>query len=260
MKKSIQLFKMLCCLTLSLFSAGCHNGNSMVKSREQVKDDIHIYIADQEHSQILQMEDMKGKNLIRFGMRNNLGHSDPGTGQFDLIDAMFVDSAGHIFIIDAGNERLCRMDDMQGSNWKVLTEDHHGHSLKGVQLPDIYVDKTGKIYLLSVDIGMHTSTQDFLKLQQKLKSSPQDSFKKLLDRNNGAIIRVDDMNGSNWTVFSGVKDRYFSFPGGIFVDNQQRIYVADTGHDRIVRMDDMTGKNWITFAPGLQSPTTVVVR
>ena len=71
------------------------------------------------------------------------------------------------------------------------------------------------------------------------------------DTYNCRIVRIDDMNGTNWTSFgdgicaSGQGE--FNDPFGIAVDSAGKIYVMDTGNSRLVSIDDMTGTNWTTF-------------
>ena len=72
------------------------------------------------------------------------------------------------------------------------------------------------------------------------------------DTYNCRVVRIDDMNGTNWTTFgdgicaSGQGE--FNDPFGIAVDSAGKIYVMDTGNSRLVRIDDMTGTNWTTLA------------
>jgi len=70
------------------------------------------------------------------------------------------------------------------------------------------------------------------------------------DTYNARIVRIDDMNGTNWTSFGtyGSDIGQFANPGGISIDAAGRIYVMDTGNNRLVRMDDMNGTNWTVFS------------
>jgi len=57
---------------------------------------------------------------------------------------------------------------------------------------------------------------------------------------------MDDMNGANWTTFSGTGSgvgQFAQYASPVAFDASGRIYVADTGNARIVRMDDMSGAN-----------------
>jgi DNA-binding beta-propeller fold protein YncE len=46
-------------------------------------------------------------------------------------------------------------------------------------------------------------------------------------------VRIDDMNGTNWTTYGGTcgpGQGEFSDPSGIAVDSGGKIYVMDTGN------------------------------
>ena len=74
------------------------------------------------------------------------------------------------------------------------------------------------------------------------------------DTYNCRIVRMDDMNGKNWTVYGGncgSGPGLFSDPSGIAVDASGKIYVMDSGNSQVVRMDDMSGANWVAYgSPG----------
>jgi hypothetical protein len=64
------------------------------------------------------------------------------------------------------------------------------------------------------------------------------------------IIRVDDLNGTNWTTYGSCGSGgpgLFGNISHIVVDSLGRIYVNDTSNSQIVRIDDMNGTNWTTF-------------
>ncbi len=70
------------------------------------------------------------------------------------------------------------------------------------------------------------------------------------DTYNCRIVRIDDMNGTNWASYGGTcgsDPGQFYDPSGIAVDSAGAIYVMDTGNSRLVRMDDMNGTNWISY-------------
>ena len=74
------------------------------------------------------------------------------------------------------------------------------------------------------------------------------------DTYNCRIVRMDDMNGTNWTVYGGTCGSgpgLFSDPSGIAVDAAGKIYVMDSGNSQVVRVDDMNGANWAAYgSPG----------
>src|SRR5712664_572362 len=70
------------------------------------------------------------------------------------------------------------------------------------------------------------------------------------DTYNCRIVRIDDMNGTNWTSYGGTcgaGQGQFYDPIGIAIDSAGGIYVMDTGNSRLVRIDDLNGTNWISY-------------
>ncbi len=70
------------------------------------------------------------------------------------------------------------------------------------------------------------------------------------DTYNCRIVRIDDMNGTNWTSYGGTcasGQGQFYDPSGIAVDSTGKIYVMDTGNSRFIRIDDMNGTNWVSY-------------
>jgi hypothetical protein len=82
----------------------------------------HIYVADQSNQRIVRIDDISGTNWT------TLGTIGTGTGQFFAPNGIYVDGAGHIYVADSGgqgegygaDDRIVRMDDMDGTNWTTL--------------------------------------------------------------------------------------------------------------------------------------------
>jgi DNA-binding beta-propeller fold protein YncE len=123
-----------------------------------------------------------------------------------------ADSKGRIYVTDAPNHRIVRIDDMSGAG--MISFGSRGNGVGQFEEPiGIAVDPADRIYV--ADCG------------------------------NNAVVRMDDMNGSNWVAYGGFGD--FSCPWGIALDATGRIYLTEYFHDRIVRIDDMAGGNWVTY-------------
>ena len=59
-------------------------------------------------------------NLAGVGFRT-FGALGSGVGQFNKPSAVWVDSAGRIYVADTGNNRIVRMDSMSGLNWTEIS-------------------------------------------------------------------------------------------------------------------------------------------
>src|ERR1700680_5007948 len=67
-----------------------------------------------------------------------------------------------------------------------------------------------------------------------------------MDPRNSRLVRIDDLNGTNWISYGAAGSGVGQFAGftSVAIDNSGRIYVADTGNKRVMRFDDMFGTNW----------------
>ncbi len=138
-----------------------------------------IYVGDKCSYRIVRINDMTGNGWTEL-QSNGTGPfsetcggvgkplSGSGVGQFNHeIGGLEIDSSGRIYIADEHNDRVVRVDDMDGSGW-VEFKGIGGNSLS---LPhDISMSKSGKIYIA--------------------------------DTMNNRIVRVDDMNGTGWISFA----------------------------------------------------------
>jgi len=71
----------------------------------------------------------------------------------------------------------------------------------------------------------------------------------IADSGDGRIVRIDDMDGSNFVVYGsyGGGPGHFSAPEDVRVDAAGRVYALDGERCRIVRIDDLSGRNWTTY-------------
>ena len=162
----------------------------------------HVYVADSGNNRVVRMDDMSGTGWIAFGTPGN------DVNQFKNPVGVAIDARGHIYITDYGNYRIVGMDDMTGSNWTTLGgAGHSGH--RGANQFDhpsgVTVDSRGNIYIA--------------------------------DMINNRIVRMDDLEGANWTALgsSGGAVSQFNHPWGVALDASGHVYAADGGNCRIVR-------------------------
>jgi Abnormal spindle-like microcephaly-assoc'd, ASPM-SPD-2-Hydin/NHL repeat len=168
-------------------------------------------------AQILRSDDLMGTNQIAYGSQGS------GTGQFYGAYGIAIDPAGRIYIADTYNCRIVRIDDLQGTNWTVYPGSGGCGSGTGqfTSPTGIAIDSMGRIYVM--------------------------------DSGTSQLVRMGDMSGANWTVFSSIGSAtgQLATYTNVAVDSSFHIYVADTANKRIVRMEDMIGTNFTTLS---QSP------
>jgi sugar lactone lactonase YvrE len=142
-----------------------------------------IYVADFDNFRIVRMDDMSGTNWT------TLGRYGSGEGEFVNPCGICVDRQGRIHVADQGNDRIVRMDDMSGTNWTTIGSFGTDRQLGQLYAPcGVCVDRAGRIYVSECS-------------------------------SNHRIVRMDDMNGTNWMVFGtgGTGAGEFASPMGIFV-------------------------------------------
>jgi len=77
-----------------------------------------IYITDSNNCRVVRINDMSGSGWTSVGTCGS--GSLQFNGQTAFVGGVFVDTAGRIYVADAGNARLVRMNDMSGSGWITL--------------------------------------------------------------------------------------------------------------------------------------------
>lgn len=193
---------------------------------------------------------------------NTFGAPGNGINQFAGPTSIFVNPAGKIFVTDARNSRLVRVNDMSGTGWTTFGT--HGTGINQFSFPfRVFVNAYGQVFVTDIyrivrindmtGAGWTTfgtrgrGVNQFIGLTGIFVSPAGQIF--VADTGNDRIVRVNDMAGSGWTTFgtSGNGVNQLSRPVGVFVNAAGQIFVADAGNHRLVRIDDMAGTGWITF-------------
>ena len=150
-----------------------------------------IYVTDSDvansFERVVRIDDMTGTNWTTFGT------SGSGVNQFSALWGVFVDSAGHIYLTDAGtNARVVRIDDMNGTNWTTYGTFGAGAVGDFYSPASIFVDSNGRIYVVDA-----------------ANTYPSDN----------GVVRMDDMTGKNWIRFGngGAGVGEFSQATGLWV-------------------------------------------
>jgi sugar lactone lactonase YvrE len=148
-----------------------------------VDEKSRLYVADFDNFRIVRCDDMQGTNwteLGRYGSRE---------GEFVNPCGICLDRQERIYVADQGNDRIIRFDDMSGKNWMTIGTFGTGDEPLKLYAPTgVGVDQSGRIYVTQCS-------------------------------SNHRVVRMDDMGGTNWTVFGsgGVAAGQFASPMGVFV-------------------------------------------
>src|SRR5438552_2735371 len=175
-----------------------------------------------------------------------------------------------IYVADASNHRIVRMDTMTGAGWTVLGGPSAGSGMNQFSSPTGIFVSAGQIYVADWNNNRIVRMNDMAgtgwtafgtlgsgmnQFDGPFGVSVSAGQIYVADRNNNRIVRMNDMTGVGWTEFGtfGNGPNQFSRPFGIFVSAGQ-IFVVDTFNSRIVRMDDMTGAGWTPFGTSGSGP------
>jgi sugar lactone lactonase YvrE len=200
-----------------------------------------IYIADTYNGRVVRIDDMNGTNWTSFGSWGS------ATGQFTSPSGISIDSAGRIYVMDTGNNRLVRIDDMNGTNWTTMSSLGSGVGQFAQYVAPVAFDTSGRIYVADAGnkrivrmddmngTNWTTLTQSpvintYIFSMQSPIGVAVDSANRIYiadaESYQPAVIRVDDMTGTNWTsIYLGSS----STPHSIAVDSSGMVLVGGGG-------------------------------
>src|SRR2546426_690719 len=183
---------------------------------------LQILVTDLHNHHVVRIHDMTGAGWTTFGTDGR------GVNQFDAPEGIAVTAAGQIFVVDSGNDRIVRINDMTGgAGWTTF-----GTRGRGVRTSYGYVSTEVNHFFTPRGIAVTAAGEIFV-----------------TDLLTHRIVRIHGMTGAGWTTFGsfGQGGNQFDNPWGIAVSAAGQIFVTDVGNHRIVRINDMTGTGWTTF-------------
>src|SRR5450631_923951 len=153
------------------------------------------------------------------------------TGQFSNPEGLWVDASGKIYVADAGNNRIVRMDDIMGTNFTALGR--LGNEAGQFSSPAaVTTDAAGNIYVA--------------------------------DTANARVVEFSDMLGTNWAVWQFPLN--YLTPNGVAVDASGRIFTTDSLQNQVIRADNISGANevsinvnFLIYINGVDSPSGIFV-
>jgi hypothetical protein len=192
-----------------------------------------------------------------------LGSLGSGYGCFNHPKGVATDRLNRIYVVDTGNNRVIRMNDISGAGWTEVgrygSGDGELNNPTGICVsPDfeVYVADTGNHRIVRF-VDMASSGWDILGgygsgLWQFNSPKGVAVYRTgifITDTGNHRIVNVTDIRGSGWTTFGtlGTGTNQFNTPTGITCDISGNIYINDTGNYRTVRITSMTGTSWAVF-------------
>jgi tripartite motif-containing protein 71 len=191
------------------------------------------YVADSDNSRI--------QELAPRGPIGEFGSLGSGEGQFQIPWAVALDSAGNIYVTDAISDRVQKFSPSGKVIWSVGSS---GTAPGQFSFPDgIAVDQAGNVYVANRGSG----------------SQPDGRIEKLGP--DGKLLAV-------WGTSDALGQTRFAAPGGLAIDGQGNVYVADGGHDAIQKLSpdgkvlevfEMPGPNGFPVALALDKSGNIYV-
>ena len=240
------------------------NGNVQFDYPQQLTVDSlnRVYVADTGNNRIARIDDITDTSPAHFA--SYYGTPNDPTQQLNNPYGVALDTLGHFYIADSGNQRIVRIDNFAGAAPRLFGSYGNGPNQFGGPI-QVAMDSHNYLYVTDpfnnrivqikdinrtdaanfTPYGTYGSQPGNFDGPYGIAVDSQDRIY-IADTNNGRIARINDISGAGYTSYDASNSgNSFAFPIGIAFDPQNRIYIADSSNNRIVRIDDMTGTNFM---------------
>lgn len=205
-----------------------------------------IYISDSGNHRIMFLKNISGEGRIVMGRP---GHEP---GYFLHPAQIWVDPTGKIFVADRDNNRIVRMNQINGLGWTELPGFNH---------PEGVASRGDEIYVAD------TGNNQVLVFNEEMNKVPLRTYKDVrlnhptglwLDQNKdlyvtcgqdppgGRVVKlVDplDQTGAKWEVYEGQNLKQLGFAPSQMVTLKQQLWIVDPAANRLVRVDNFQGRS-----------------
>jgi sugar lactone lactonase YvrE len=226
---------------------------------------FHIFHLDAARNRIVQMNDSGG--VAGYTVSSSFANGGP---QLSSPRGMCIDSSGLIYIADTGNNRILRLSAVTDTN-PVVFPPLGSTALQFSSPSGIFVDVNHKVYVadtgnnrivaitnMTLDVSgsgftpFGVSGSGLNQFNAPSGISIDGSFHIFVaDTGNNRIVRMDDINGTNFQALGGPTAGsavgQFQQPVGVYTSHSGKTFVADTGNSRIVSFSGITTTGWTTF-------------
>lgn len=235
-----------------------------------VAPDGHVFLVVMAGDQVVRL-DPSLANPVVFGRR--------GTGPGELYNprSLVVDAAGRLLIVDSGNNRIVRVDDISGAGWTVFSPGVKwpwavsvpgappvvaaGKPPQPVEVPrriSLYRPEPSRSSMqmgesLDEDMERPVQAQSGARAPAPPPGLPRGAWLVVSDTYNHRLVFLG--RAGRRAVFRtfgrhgrGVGE--FSEPRGLAVDAEGRLLVVDSDNHRIVRISGLQGEGWAALEGG----------
>lgn len=212
----------------------------------------YIYLADWwGHRVIKTLKNLSASEFATFGALGS------GVGQFNGVADVKYGPDGGLYIVDKNNDRIVRIDDINGGGWTVLGASsgsdagqfRYPHGVAYGPDGGIYVADTDNHRIIQLsDVSGTTWTEyaptaaaHLLVAPTRVKATREGIF--ILDTGHvpPRMVRISDISGANRQYL--VPTSTLNAPLGFDIDSAGHVFIADTGNHKIVEIDDFNEAN-----------------